>query len=53
MPNKYQVKEYGEEITTYEDVIERLKDVKLEDYTKMDLAERYIIYRHRTRVTRC
>lgn len=37
-------KEDGEEITTYEDVIERLKDVKLEDYTKEDVVDRYIAY---------
>lgn len=34
---------------TYKEVIDRLKDKKLEDYTKEDTGERYIVFRYRRR----
>ena len=35
---------------TYKEVIDRLKNIKLEDYTKEDTGERYIVFRHRKRI---
>lgn len=34
---------------TYKEVIDRLKNIKLEDYTKEDTVERYIVFRYRRR----
>lgn len=34
---------------TYKEVIDKLKDKKLEDYTKEDTGERYIVFRYRRR----
>ena len=34
---------------TYKEVIDRLKNTKLEDYTKEDTGERYIVFRYRRR----
>ena len=41
---KQNTNEIDDKPITYKEVLERLKDVKLEEYTKQDVLERYVVY---------